>query len=120
MGSMKRKHESANIPLKIGSELDLWNKIMKEVKESRYVGPYTQPPFQSYVQSPLGLVPKAGNKMRLIFHLSFDFGEAEKDKSINYHTPAKDCKVKYNDLDVAIRQCLAILKDCKNGQLVYR
>ena len=34
--------------------------------------PLMSPPFEYFVQSPIGLVPKdKGKKMRLIFHLSF-------------------------------------------------
>ena len=67
------------------------------------------PPSEYYVQSPLGLVPKSGNKTRLIFHLSYNFGSQEQDKSINYHTPQELCMVKYRDLDHAIRNCLSLL-----------
>ena len=59
-------------------------------------------------QSPIGLVPKAGNKMRLIFHLLYDFPDGS--KSINHHTPEELCSVKYNDLDHAIKGCLKLLK----------
>ena len=85
-GSMDRVHESRNIPLKVGSPIEMWNKIMKEVVNRCFAGPYTQDklPFNKYVQSQIGLVPKAGNKTRLIFHLSFDFGQKLEDKSINY------------------------------------
>ena len=50
---------------------------MKEVQLKRFAGPYTKPhlPLENVVQSPLGLVPKAGNKTRLIFHLSYNFVE---------------------------------------------
>ena len=48
--------------------MELWNKVMKEVELGRYVGPVERPPFDSYVQSPIGLVPKdKGLKTRLIF-----------------------------------------------------
>ena len=76
-GLTDRIDESANIPLRagVGSMTEMWNKIMKEVKERHYAGPFAKPPMKYYVQSPIGLVPKAGNKTRLIFHLSFDFGK---------------------------------------------
>ena len=48
---------------------------MKEVNEHRYAGPFNELPFKYHVQSPVGLVPKAGNKTHLIFHLSYDFGD---------------------------------------------
>ena len=66
----------------------------------------------NYVQSPIGLVPKAGGKTQLIFHLSYDFGtEAEiEKKSINFHMPKNLCTVKYNDLDCTVKQCLQLLR----------
>ena len=46
---------SNNHSFKIGTKYDLWNKIMKEVKEKRFIGPYKDnPPFDFYQQSPLG------------------------------------------------------------------
>ena len=84
---MKRKNTAKNLPFQIGDKFELWNKVMKEVKLGRYAGPYVSPPFEYFVQSPIGLVPKAGNKTRLIFHLSFNFGPEDEDKSINFHTP---------------------------------
>ena len=68
-GPTNRRDLSDNIPIKehIGSKLDMWNKIMKEVELGRYAGPFKKPPFDNYIQSPIGLVPKAGNKTRLIF-----------------------------------------------------
>ena len=31
---------------------------MKEVKVKRLAGPYEEVPFENYIQSPIGLVPK--------------------------------------------------------------
>ena len=72
-----------------------------------------------YVQSPLGLVPKAGNKTHLIFHLSYDFGPEEAQKSINWHTLDHLCTVKYNDLDQAVHNSLCILRQTGESQLWY-
>ena len=71
-GPVARRDEADNIPLKIGTPSDCWNKLMKEVKAKHYLGPLTkdQLPFQDYVQSLIRLVPKAGGKTCLIFHLS--------------------------------------------------
>ena len=78
---------------------------MKEVKEKRYAGPYSSIPFKNYIQSPIGLVPKAGNQTRLIFHLSYNFDE-DKRKSVNFYTPDHLCSVHYRDLDHAVKTCL--------------
>ena len=110
-----RRDTSRNLPLRVGSPLELWNKVMKEVKRNRYSGPFTEEmlPFNYFVQSPVGLVPKTGGKTRLIFHLSYDFGEpGEEDrKSINHHTPDDLCSVHYNNLDHVIKNSLQILKE---------
>ena len=75
---------------------------MKEVKEGHYVGPFEQIPFESYVQSPIGLVPKdGGTKTKLIFHLSCDFKKS-RNKSLNHYIPDEVCSVKYNDIDEAV------------------
>ena len=60
-GNWLWKDESANIPLKgIGTQEDLWSKMIKEVEARRFAGPFDKVPFQNFVQSPIGLVPKAG------------------------------------------------------------
>ena len=66
-GPEDRQDESNNLPFHIGDHLQLFNKVMKEVKEHRYTGPFDRPPTEQFIQSPIGLVPKAGGKMRLIF-----------------------------------------------------
>ena len=120
-GPENRVEEANNLPFRIGNQTELWNKIMKEVQLGRYAGPYEKLPFQYYIQSPVGLVPKAGNKTRLIFHLSYDFGSEgdEPRKSVNHHTPQHLCTVKYRDLDHAIRNCLNLLKNCQAGTILY-
>ena len=39
-GTEHRQDYSENIPLRIGSKTELWNKTMKEVELGRYAGPY--------------------------------------------------------------------------------
>ena len=102
----ERRSESRNIPFTVGNHVEMWNKIMKEVQMKRVAGPYEEVPFDNYIQSPIGLVPKAGNKTRLIFHLSYDFDE--ENRSVNACTPRERCTVKYNDLDAAIQLCLQL------------
>ena len=111
-GPLVRKNTAENIPLRVGNKHQLWNKIMAEVQLGRYARPYEKPPFKNYIQSPIGLVPKSSskNKTRLIFHLSYGFGEEEKDKSFNFHTPHELCTVKYRDLDHAVDNCLKLIK----------
>ena len=70
-GEESVRHKSKNLRFTIGNKTILWNKVMKEVKNLRYAGPYEEPPFEFFIQSPIGLVPKDnGQNTRLIFHLS--------------------------------------------------
>ena len=99
-----------NLKLRVGNETVLWNKVMKEVRERRYAGPFKTPPFQNFIQSPIGLVPKDGGRdTRLIFHLSYP----RNGNSVNSGTPQELCKVKYCEFDDAIRRCLEEGKGCK-------
>ena len=113
-GPVKRTDTADNLPIKSPDDLfDIWGKLVKEVKLSRIAGPFTNIPTKHYMQSPIGLVPKAGNKTRLIFHLSYDF---ECHKSVNFYTPRDLCSEKYRDLDHAISTCLWLRKMCADDQ----
>ena len=103
---------SPNLKLRVGSQISLWNKIMKEVKLKRYAGPFKEPPFSEFIQSPVGLVPKDGNDTRLIFHLSYPRGG----NSVNSLTPKELCAVKYVDFADAVRLCLQTGKSCNLGK----
>ena len=110
------KQMAPNLKLTVGTKIDLWNKVMKEVKELRYAGPFSEIPFENYLQSPIGLVPKDGGKAtRLIFHLSYPKkernskrkqGVCENSTSLNGNTPREDCTVQYPAFDTAVRLCL--------------
>ena len=103
-GDQFAKRTAPNLKITVGSELILWNKVMKEVKAGRYAGPFTDIPFEYYIQSPIGLVPKdKGKDTRLIFHLSYPRNTG---LSVNANTPEELCKVKYHDLDKAVRLIL--------------
>ena len=106
-GSSQVTMQAPNLRLVVGTPVDLWNKVIKEVKAGRYAGPFDSPPFPHYIQSPLGLVPKDGDKTRLIFHLSYPKG---KETSVNANTPQEFCSVKYPDIDQAVRLCIAVAK----------
>ena len=95
----------------VGNSVILWNKVMKEVKEQRYAGPFKEIPFDNYIQSPIGLVPKDGGKdTRLIFHLSYPRGTKT---SVNANTPPELCSVVYPDFNDAIQLCIKEGKSCK-------
>ena len=61
-GDTNVKMRSPSLKLNMGSECILWNKVMKEVKLNRYVGPFKDIPYDNFIQSPIGLVPKDNGK----------------------------------------------------------
>ena len=103
------KITSPNLRLEVGSETTLWNKVMKEVKLKRYVGPFKTIPFENYIQSPIGLVPKDEHDTRLIFHLSYPRGAG---KSVNTNTLAGKSMVKYPNFNDAIQLCIKEGRKC--------
>ena len=110
-GAGNRTDTSENIPITpgVGSKHEMWDKVMKEAEMGRIAGPFREIPFlDTFIQSPIGLVPKAGNKTRLIFHLSYNF--ANGNKSVNHWTSEEECAVKYDDLDHAVRLILKLQK----------
>ncbi len=79
----------------------LWEKIRAEVATGCVAGPFITPPFRTFVQSPVGLVPKSGQpgKFRMIFHLSAPNPEL----SVNGQTPRNLCTIKYHNFDEAVQ-----------------
>ena len=79
----------------------------------RFTGPFEEPPFDSFVQSPIGLVPKdKGLKTSLIFHLSYP----RDGDSVNSGIPHEECTVKYLDFDDAVKLCLQEGAGCSIGK----
>ena len=111
-GPMNIKQTAPNLKFRgVGNKTELWNKVMKEVKLKRYAGPYENIPFDDYIQSLIGLVPKDGGKStRLIFHLSYPRGRG---LSVNQNTPQEICKVQYPEFDAAVRLCLRLGVNCR-------
>ena len=97
--------QSKNLKLRVGDEIDLWNKVMKEVKLGRYAGPFDDIPNEfadDYIQSPIGLVAKDhGSDTRLIFHLSYPW-DTIRSTSVNANTPRHLCSVEYSDFSEAV------------------
>ena len=73
------------------------DKIAKELQKGFTAGPFTEPPFDPFITSPVGLVPKKeSGKHRLILDLSYPKGEL---LSVNSFIPREFCKVVYEDFD---------------------
>ena len=107
-GPTNRQSRSRNIPFSVGNKVELWNKLMKEVKLKRVAGSFSQVPYDNFVQSSIGLVPKSGtDQTRLIFHLLYEFKDG---KSINAHTPKELCSVQYCDIGQAVCSILIMRK----------
>ena len=118
-GPVNRQDLSKNIPFRdgMGSPQELWEKLMQEVEEKCYAGPFNKIPFENFIQSLISLVPKAGNKTRQIFHLSYNF--ANGNKSLNFHTPKEKCMVQYRDVDTAVKILLKLKKKLGVSELRY-
>ena len=109
------KHNSPNLRFQIGDKFELWEKAMKAVTAGCYAGPFEEIPYEWYIQSPIGLVPKdKGKKTRLIFHLSYPRGGDH--ISVNEGIPHESCTVKYPDFDQAVKLCLKAGKNCMVGK----
>ena len=116
-GPQVRQSNSENLPFTVGDRTELWNKLMKEVKLKRVAGPFKTIPFDNFIQSPIGLIPKDnGTQTRLVFHLSYDC-KRDGHKSLNHHTPREVCTVKYKDLDYAIQAYLCVCETAEMEEL---
>ena len=112
-GDRNIRQTAPNLKIRIGSPIQLWNKVMLEVEKGRYAGPFKDPPFEYFIQSPIGLVPKdKGKKTRLIFHLSYP----QSGKSVNSEIPKEHCTVKYPAFDEAVKICIMAGKGCHMGK----
>ena len=116
-GPQEQKSEAENIPIMVGNETILWNKLMKEVALHRAAGPFREVPFDNYIQLPIGLVPKVGGDgTRLIFHLSYDF-KRDKLGSVNHFMAKDKCSVHYHDIDTVVQTFLRLWEQTNIGDL---
>ena len=74
------------------------------------MGPFSEPPLDGLLCSPLNLVPKAGNpgKFRLIHNLAFPYNN----NSINANIPDSQVIVSYAPFDRAIQICQSLGQSC--------
>lgn len=74
-------------------------KLDKELGLHRISGPYTSKPFENFICSPLGLVPKKSQgEFRIIHDLSFPEGN-----SVNEHIPRDKAVVQYESIENVIQ-----------------
>ena len=74
------------------------NKLQNEVQKGHIEGPFYLPPFDPFIISPIGLVPKKETgKFRMIHDLSYPKNEGT---SVNAFIPRSYCTVQYEDFDV--------------------
>ena len=74
-------------------------KIQKEIQSGRVEGPFSDPPFNAFRVSPLGLVPKKEpGEYRMIHHLSYPKGN-----SVNDFIDQDLCSVQYTKFDAVIQ-----------------
>ena len=112
-GPKRVTRTARNLILGVGSKLELWNKVMVEVKAKRYAGPFEKVPFKYFIQSPIGLVPKdKGKKTRLIFHLYYP----KNGDSVNSGIPKELCSVKYPDFQQAVELCIRAGPSCNGAK----
>ena len=80
----------------------------KELSAHRLAGPFSDPPFETFHVSPLGVVPKKiPGEYRLIHHLSFPKGA-----SVNDGISSEDSSVQYATIQDAITIVKSVGKDC--------
>lgn len=73
-------------------------KLKKEMSKLRISGPFDTPPFQNFVCSPLGLVPKKEpGQFRLIHDLSYPKGN-----SVNSCIPSEFTSVNYQNIETVV------------------
>ncbi|XP_063797403.1 uncharacterized protein LOC134958620 [Pseudophryne corroboree] len=76
----------------------LREKVDKEVRMGRMEGPFSSPPVDDLIISPVGVVPKkTPGAFRLIQHLSYPSGS-----SVNDAIPPAHCSVVYQSFDEAL------------------
>lgn len=76
----------------------LWKTHRKEILKGRIRGPFLRPPFDNFICSPLGLIPKKEKgSFRLIHDLSFPKGD-----SVNSWTPPEYTMVSYQNIETVI------------------
>lgn len=67
------------------------------LNKGRIAGPFLNKPFEHFVVSPLGLVPKGSTGKFRVIHLSFP-----KNQSVNSNIPRENSAVQYDSIDQVV------------------
>ena len=92
--------------------------ITKGIALGRIAGPFTKPPLENFISSPLGIVPKSEpGKYRIIHDLSYP-----KNASVNTGVPRENAEVHYDSIDTIVdlvyrhgRGCLMAKTDIEDA-----
>ena len=91
--------------------------LLSDLDAHRVDGPFSSPPFENFVVSPIHAVPKDSGGFRLIHNLSFPIGD-----SINSRIHDMDATVQYSSFDDALDMvssagscCLMLKFDIRNA-----
>ena len=83
-------------------------KLENELRAGRIVGPFSRPPLDNFISSPLGVVPKKiPGEFRLIHHLSYPDGS-----SVNDFIPDQFSSVQYASIGDAIALIKSLGRAC--------
>lgn len=75
--------------------------VRADLEAGKLMGPFREPPFDSYILSPLGaFVKRDKSKIRLIHDLSYPHGQ-----SVNDLIDAEEYSLQYESVDSAVRAC---------------
>ena len=87
-------------------------KLGKEWTAGRIVGPFSSPPFNLFISSPLGVVPKkTPGEFRIIHHLSYPAGT-----SVNDFIPSETASVQY----ASIGDAISLIKSIGQGSYMAK
>ena len=94
------------------NKYDTLNKLLKEVKLGRMLGPFTKKPISNLRVSPIGLTPKDDGTWRLITNLSHPLGN-----SVNDFIDPELCRVQYSSFDKVITMISNLGKGALCGKI---
>lgn len=91
--------------------VELHEKIDKEIKFGRILGPFPCPPISNLRYNLIGILPKQQGEWRMISNLSHPVGN-----SINDHIDQQYCSVSYSTFD----QALSLIQEMGEGALMAK